>query len=127
MTGGALILIVEDDRDIRDSFAAALELEGHAVIGAADGLDALDRLRGGARPTLILLDLMMPRMDGSQFRAALATVPEWADIPIIVMSADGRGRCKAEAMGVATYLQKPVMLEDLFSTVSDVLGTSARC
>jgi two-component system response regulator MprA len=122
MSGCALILIVEDDSDIRDSFVEALQLEGHAVIGAADGLDALDRLRKGPCPTLILLDLMMPRMDGIQFRAELSTVPEWAEIPIIVMSADGRVRGKAEAMGATRYLQKPIMLDELYATVSGVLG-----
>ena len=124
MIGKALILLVEDDHDIRASFSDALEDEGHAVIGAKDGLDALERLNMGLRPNLILLDLMMPRMDGPQFHAELSKVPEWSAIPIIIMTADGRARSRAAALGVKTYLAKPIMLPDLINTVHQALNSA---
>jgi len=120
MKTGALILLVEDDRDIRDSFADALGDEGHTVTRATDGLDALECLRSGARPSLILLDLMMPRMDGLRFRAEVSKAPEWADIPIVVMTADVRA--KAQTIGVRSFLRKPIHLRDLLNTVNHVLA-----
>ena len=72
------LLVVDDDMDIRDALQDALELEGYAVQLAADGLEALERLRSSEpRPQLILLDLMMPRMDGVAFREALRHERAW--------------------------------------------------
>lgn len=122
MTAGH-ILLIEDDRDVRESLVDALEYEGYAVIGALDGLDALDKLRNdGAVPDLILLDLMMPRMTGSEFREELAKVPAWSGIPVIVITADGQGRSKAQALGANGFLKKPLKLADLFNIVHRILG-----
>jgi len=127
MDENELILLVEDDRDIRETIADALEDAGYAVEGAVDGLDALERLRSAKRlPKLILLDLMMPRMNGVQFCEEKRKVPEWAPIPIVVLSADAQAKQKTEACSVASYLKKPVKLNALYETVASALaGASA--
>lgn len=116
------ILIVEDDEDIRESLVDAFQDQGYAVVSAVDGLDALDQLRN-VRPRLILLDLMMPRMNGMQFCEEKQKVDEWAAIPVVVLSADARAKERAAACGAATYLMKPVKLGSLFATVARVLGS----
>lgn len=113
------ILVVDDDRDIRDTLVDALECEGYEVISAVDGVDALERLRSEAQsPSLILLDLMMPRMNGLELSKELARVETWARIPILVVSADAQGRSQAATMGAVGFLRKPMHLRELFSTVA---------
>ncbi|RKH45743.1 response regulator [Corallococcus sicarius] len=112
------LLVVDDDMDIRDALQDVLELEGYAVQLAADGLEALERLRSSEpRPQLILLDLMMPRMDGIAFREALRHERACSDIPVLVASADLDVRGTVDEMGVAGYLRKPLDLSALLSTV----------
>jgi CheY-like chemotaxis protein len=113
---------VDDDRDIRESLLDALEGEGYSVITAMDGLDALEWLRSAERlPGLILLDLMMPRMNGPQFRDELAKNSAWSTIPVVVLTADVRARTKAEALRVAAVLTKPIKLDRLLETLDRVL------
>ena len=110
------VFIVEDDLDTREMLARFLELEGFAVESAENGKMALERLGGGTRACVILLDLMMPVMDGWQFRQAQIQNQELAKIPVIVVSAAGReriGRIDANA-----YLSKPVDLEELLGCVT---------
>ncbi len=122
MTTSGFILLVEDDRDVRESMQEALEDEGYKVIGAVDGVDALERLQSAPPlPDLVLLDLMMPRMSGAELREAMTKVPEWNAIPIIVLSADSNLRAKAETLRVAGYLQKPVKLSKLFDTIAETI------
>lgn len=117
------ILVVDDDRDIRETLVDALECEGYNVISAVDGVDALDRLRREEqRPSLILLDLMMPRMNGMELWEEMARVETWARIPIVVVSADAQGREHAATMGAVGYLRKPMQLRELFSTVAQVVA-----
>jgi CheY-like chemotaxis protein len=104
------ILIVEDDDDIRESLGMFLDLEGYTVEFAANGRDALGMLDrpGAPRPRLILLDLMMPVMNGIEFHQALRRRPELANLPVVVLSGDPNAEQKAAAMGVAGALRKPV-------------------
>src|SRR5512132_4356371 len=95
------ILIVEDDVDVRDALMQVLEFEGYRVTGASNGEEALAALRAGGRPSLILLDLMMPVMNGSQFRAAQLADRALAAIPVIVLSADAGLEEKASRLGAA--------------------------
>ena len=94
-----------------------LELEGYAVETAANGAQALQRLAGGARANLILLDLMMPVMDGWQFRKEQIQRAELAEIPVIVVSAAGKDRI--EKIDADAYLSKPVDLEELLERVTE--------
>jgi CheY-like chemotaxis protein len=83
-----LIFVVDDDRDIREAIQDTLEEEGFQVEAASDGAAALDRLRAlPVEPCLVLLDLMMPVMDGWEFLAVRKTDPRLAAIPIAVISA----------------------------------------
>lgn len=107
------ILIVEDDASVRDSLVCILSDEGHAVVTARNGQEALTYLQNHPAPRLILLDLMMPVMDGSTFRAEQVKIPALASIPTVVLSAARDGKQKAQALGVQDYLQKPIDLEKL--------------
>jgi len=117
------VLIVEDDREIRHTLRDLLREEGYQVEEAANGREALAllkrfRLAGERLPCMILLDLMMPVMDGWQFREAQVQDPELTGIPVVVLSADGNARQKALAMQAGAGLSKPVRLETLLSTVA---------
>lgn len=107
------ILVVEDDVVTRMAMKAALEDHGFAVAEAAHGLEALERLRGGARPDLILLDLRMPIMDGVEFLQEQSKDPALASIPVIIVSACSPGQAQAFALSAAGYLQKPLDVEEL--------------
>src|SRR5215831_13217605 len=85
----SLVLLVEDDFILRRSLAEMLTLDGYDVECAANGLDALRRLERRPKPALILLDIMMPYMDGLEFRAVQRSTPDIADIPVIVITAVG--------------------------------------
>ena len=112
------VLVVDDDRDIRDVLTDALEAEGYAVVTASDGQEALDWLRSGvARPCIILLDLMMPRMDGVQFRTELLNDSGFALIPVVVLSADPSAIVAARSLSFAGSLRKPIPLDALLAAV----------
>jgi CheY-like chemotaxis protein len=115
---GSLILVVDDDEDIRYALGDTLEAEGYRVVLAEDGRDALDKLRGlPAPPCMILLDLMMPNMDGLQFRAAQQGDPKLSGIPVVILSADSQVKQKAAALGVAACMAKPVRIADLLTMI----------
>jgi CheY-like chemotaxis protein len=84
---GRDVLVVEDDTDLRESLSQALRDHGFGVTPASNGQEALDLLRAGARPSVILLDLMMPVLNGWELRDALRHDPALARIPQLVISA----------------------------------------
>ncbi|HVP67700.1 MAG TPA: response regulator [Anaeromyxobacteraceae bacterium] len=104
------VLVVEDHEDMRDALVEILRLEGYRVSWAADGRQALAEARLH-RPDVILLDLMMPEMNGWQFRAEQSKDPELSVVPVIVMSA------YASDMDAAATLPKPFLIEDMLETV----------
>ena len=112
---GEHILVVEDDRGVRESLSDALTLEGYEVTCAENGAVALRHLSGGQRPCLILLDLMMPVMDGWTFRSAMLGDPALADIPVIVMTATRQ--YDPELFAACEVMPKPLQLERLLATV----------
>jgi CheY-like chemotaxis protein len=89
------ILVVEDDKDLRDTLCDALELEGYVAVCVENGRAALRHLATSAKPCMILLDLMMPVMDGWTFRQELLKDPLLAAIPVIVMTAAAPARARA--------------------------------
>ncbi len=113
--GEPYVLIVEDDADLRDMMAQLLLLEGVAAQTAANGREALDYLHGSARPALILLDLMMPVMDGWEFRREQQRDPRLADVPVIVLSA--LDRMRAGDIGEAAFMKKPLDFDRLIDLV----------
>lgn len=122
------LLVVEDDRDVRETLVRILGDAGYQVIGAADGREALVALEQGSGdpPALILLDLRMPRMDGRQLHDELGQHPRFRDIPIIVLSADGRPTSQSQLTRASAVLAKPVRLEKLLNLVESVLGGELR-
>jgi CheY-like chemotaxis protein len=116
------ILLVEDDADVREALADVLQDAGYDVARAADGAEGIRALRAGLRPAAIVLDLMMPVMDGFQFRAEQRSDPDLARIPVILVSADRALDRDASAMGVAARLAKPAQVDDLLATIAQVAG-----
>ena len=112
------VMIVEDDFEIREILRELLEEAGYQVMWAANGMEALARLRIGRAPRVILLDLMMPVMDGLQFRTAQRRDPALAAIPVVVISADHGMDQKVCDMQVDEYLPKPFELRTLLATVN---------
>jgi CheY-like chemotaxis protein len=106
------VLIVEDDAEIRETLSQVLEIEGYAVAAASDGRRALATARQ-VHPDVILLDLMMPVMDGWQFRAAQKLDPSISDIPVVVVSALG---WRADIDAVA-FIAKPFRVEQVIEVV----------
>ena len=119
MTTRRKVLVVEDNEDIRDAVAVSLEDAGYDVSVAANGAIAIDALReSNDLPCLILLDLMMPVMDGVQFLQEMRSDPRLSALPVVVITADGSAITKATALGTHGGLRKPVRLNELLSTVS---------
>lgn len=111
------VLIVEDDRDIREAIAEVLMLEGYRATTASNGKAALDHLRGPAKnskPCLILLDLMMPVMNGWEFLVAQRSDPALRNIPVMICSAVGD---QAKFPGIVEILRKPIDLDELIGLV----------
>ena len=110
---GQCILLVEDDELLRGAMRLVLEWEGYRVDCAGDGRQALDYLRAGERPALILLDVMLPVLDGWQFRREQRRDPELAAIPVVVVSALDLAACPdADA-----YVRKPFDPQQLLEAV----------
>ncbi|HTB72303.1 MAG TPA: response regulator [Polyangiaceae bacterium] len=119
---GRSLLVVEDDADIREALDGLLSMEGFRVAGCSNGREALDWLRASPKPDIILLDLMMPIMDGWQFRVAQKDDPELATIPVLALSADSTA--KAAAIDAEAYLKKPVDYDTLIATIDRLLVES---
>ena len=114
---GTSVLVVEDDFDLRDALVPILEYEGHRVVSAANGREALERLHAMPPPSVILLDLMMPVMSGEDFRAEQLRDPRLASIPVVVLSAHPKAEEQAARMGAIGCLKKPFEIEDLLEEV----------
>ncbi len=118
----ACIFVVDDDRDIRETLVEILVEHGCAAVGMANGrqaLDALKRAEDQPRPCLILLDLMMPVMDGREFRERQLQSPELAGIPVVVISAYQDLADEVKTMRVAACLQKPLQLADILRAAKE--------
>lgn len=105
------LLIVEDEIAVRDTLTELLATDGREIVTASDGQEALERLTEVPRPCLILLDLMMPRMNGWEFLQSKSADPLIADIPTIVLSGSGR------PAGAVHQMSKPVDVERLMALI----------
>ena len=114
--GGKTVLIVDDDFALREALCAALEGEGFSVASAGNGREALDYIREQGPPCVVLLDLMMPIMNGWEFRAVQRQDPELSSIPVVVLSAFSRATDE-ELRDVKDFLRKPVTLTELLNTI----------
>ena len=115
--GRHLVLLVDDDVDIRDAIADVLQEAGREVVTAADGDEALAKLASVARPCLILLDLMMPHVDGWEFLRRLSEGAWAQDLRVLVISAHGRAREAEVYPGVLGTMQKPFDVSELLTWV----------
>ncbi|PYQ72831.1 MAG: response regulator [Acidobacteria bacterium] len=110
------VLIVEDDADLREMMAQLLSLEGFQAAAVANGSEALQYLHNGhIKPDVILLDLMMPVMDGWEFRRKQQADPAFADVPVIVLSALDQSR--AADVQAEAFLKKPLDFDRLLQLV----------
>lgn len=117
------VLIVEDDENLQDVLAHALSSAGIHSVGVNNGQEALEWLRANPAPTVLLLDLAMPVMDGNVFRRE--SLAEGYDIPTIVMSGCSDVTKYAEALKADGYLRKPFALQDLLKAMGKFLEAPA--
>jgi CheY-like chemotaxis protein len=116
---GEAIVVVEDDADTREALGDLLRLLGYTVATAENGRRALDLLRTMEdTPCLILLDIMMPIMNGWQFLEEQRADPKLSNIPVVVLSADVSASARADEVAVAAFLNKPVNVGALSATVA---------
>ena len=113
------VMIVEDDRDTREMLEQFLALEGFEVQTAANGRQALDTLAAGPPACVIVLDLMMPVMDGWQFRDAQARDPRLSSIPVVVVTAAGP-RDHVAPIDAYAWFSKPLDLERVLETIDGI-------
>jgi CheY-like chemotaxis protein len=118
------VLLVDDDYDIRSVLCEVLEQEGFIVGVAVNGREAIAYLEVNPAPSLILLDLMMPVMNGFEFRELQVANPKWSKIPVIVMSADGgqQNKDKQDRLRGAVFVKKPPDLHEFLETVHGQVG-----
>ena len=112
------VLVVEDNGSTRDSLLMLLHEEGFAADGVENGREALRKLRDGYDACVILLDLMMPVMDGWTFRVEQRQDPLLADIPVVVLTATIDPEREARRLGAVAALQKPLGITRLIDLVS---------
>jgi CheY-like chemotaxis protein len=121
------ILLAEDHDDNRDALSMLIESEGFECVSVRDGREALARLQAGLRPCLILLDLLMPEMNGLEFRRAQLADPELASIPVAVISGGGLSmEAEAETLGITTFLRKPFDVPEFVGMLVDHCGSVER-
>ncbi len=120
---GPLVMVIDDDADIREMIKVLLEVDGYRVVTAIDGIDAIEKLGTGEEPALILVDLMMPRMDGEQFIVALRRSGA-AKVPVIVMSGHDVSGKRPDKFRGHPCLTKPVEIDDLMAVVRRFAGHS---
>jgi CheY-like chemotaxis protein len=116
------VLVVDDEPLIAMALEAALEDAGYGVATAANGRQGLERLAEAPRPDLVLLDMMMPVMNGPAMLAAVAADPDLAGIPVVVLSSLPEEAVRARAQGVAAILLKPCTAERVLDAIARVLG-----
>jgi CheY-like chemotaxis protein len=114
--GKHLVMVVDDDDDIRETLAGLLEDEGYSVVAYPSGQDALDALRRGIGPRVILLDLMMPVMDGAEFRREQLADPTLADIPVVLITAAGLERVSRSEY--SEVLRKPLKIDRVLDVIA---------
>jgi len=121
----ASILIVDDSNSVRNMVESALRFKGYAVTGAADGLEALDALER-IPFHLVILDINMPRMDGLALLQAIRARPEWATLPVLMLTTEGQDadRERALALGATDYILKPFKPVQLLERVAALLAAT---
>jgi CheY-like chemotaxis protein len=112
------VLIVDDDEDIGETISLILGTRGYRTSVARDGAEALQLMQTQPLPEVVLLDMMMPGMNGEDFRAAQLKDARIADVPVVLMTGDGRAQEKAARLGVSRFLRKPIAINDLIEVIA---------
>ena len=120
------VLVVDDEALIAMALEAALEDAGYRVATAANGRQGLERLAEAPRPDLVLLDMMMPVMNGPAMLAAMGADPALRGIPVVVLSSLPEEAVRARADGVAAILLKPCTVDEVLDAIARVLGEARR-
>ncbi len=120
------VLVVDDEALIAMALEAELEDAGYGVVTAANGRQALERLAEAPRPEIVLLDMMMPVMNGPAMLAAMAADPELRGVPVIVLSSLPEEAVRDRAGGVAAILRKPYTAEQVLDAIARVLGEARK-
>ncbi len=121
-TTGKSLLVVEDDEPAREALANLLRLEGYAVAEAGNGAEALDYLRTNPPPDLILLDMLLPVLDGWHFLTEVRHVSDVRHVPIIVITSTILTPDWARDHGCAGFLRKPIKPDELLAEVGRCVG-----
>lgn len=123
MTQTKPILVIEDDQALREAICDVLRDEGYATVNADTGETALALMRSGSQPSLVLLDLMMPTMNGWQFRQEQLSDPTIADIPVVVMTASRN--LEGRPIDAQRILHKPVSISAIVAAIDDLLPSAS--
>lgn len=122
-----IIMVVEDEKDLRESICEELSRSGYSAVGAPHGERALSLLRRGTNiPALVLLDLLMPETDGWEVVAAVKADPLLKKVPIVLMSAIPPKSTTLQAQGVSATLPKPFTMQELLFVVTRFVKPAAR-
>jgi CheY-like chemotaxis protein len=112
-----MVLVIDDDAEIRQALTEILEDENYIVRAASNGREALEILSRGECPDVILLDVMMPVMDGWHFLSARLAHPQLVEVPIIIISAGEGAEREASKVGVFEFARKPLHVDDLIDRI----------
>lgn len=122
MPSRRIVLVIDDDRDIREAIRDLLDVEGYEAAEARDGGAGLAYLRSHSPPGVILLDWNMAPMSGADFMSEFSRDARLAQIPVVLLTADVRAEEKARAQGLSTLLTKPIDVEQLLAIASRCCG-----
>jgi CheY-like chemotaxis protein len=117
VVSSSLVLVVEDDPDAQNIFADRLRWEGYEVVCVSNGLEAWQLLCDGLRPRAIVLDIMLPGMEGTELRQRMLRDPSMGNIPIVVVTAIG-GMLRCVLPNIAAYFRKPVPLDEMVEVIA---------
>lgn len=112
------VLVIDDFDPTREAVVTLLQLNGLDAVGAQSGPDALDLVQAGMRPCVVLLDLRMPGMDGWETWERMKAVPDLADTPVVILSADVADDARASQVGIREFLRKPIHARDLMAAIA---------
>ena len=122
------ILVVEDEPDTADLVKLILQEKGYQVVHAADGQDALDKIASMPPPSLVLLDIQLPLVDGITILEMIRATPDWQDVPVVLLTAVVDPLCIRQAVSIKVqdYVLKPFTRDDLLRSVERTLTPLAR-
>jgi CheY-like chemotaxis protein len=123
---GHSVLVIDDFDPTRESVVTLLQMNGIDAVGAQSGPDALDLFQAGMRPCAVLLDLRMPGMDGWETWERMKVLPDLAQTPVVILSADTADDARANKVGIRQFLRKPIHSRDLMAAIEKFCGEQPR-